>query len=158
MHHFSSMAEAKESKEDDGAGSKGEAKPANRVLELVEEFCMSNSMEREFDQFAADNAEVFVKCLTIDRGGVEEHPLEFHDVYTKYLRLFEAKIEAFIESKGFAIQDFYKQCQEIIDEDLVYGSSRFFVEALLATAEYEMFYVLMKGEMKMKFQHLLDRK
>ena len=155
------MADAKESKED-GDGSKGsggsEAKAANRVLELVELFCMSNSMEEEFDQFAADNAEVFVKCLTIERGGVEEHPLEFHDVYTKYLRLFEAKIEAFIESKGFAINDFYRQCQEIIDEDIVHGSSRFFVEALLATSEYEMFYVLMKGEMKMKFQHLLDRK
>ena len=43
---------------------------------------------------------------------------------------------------------FYAECSRIIDEDIVYGSKRFFIEALLATSEYEMFYVLMRGEMR----------
>lgn len=139
------MAESKSTIGEGKDGGDSKEGSSNRVLELVEQFCMSNSMESEFDAFAEEHADVFVRCLEIDRGGVEEHPLEFHEIYQKYLKIFEAKIETFIVSKGFAVKDFYLQCQEIIDQDLAYGSSRFFVEALLATAEYEMFYVLMKG-------------
>jgi hypothetical protein len=40
------------------------------------------------------------------------------------------------------------ECHKIIDDDIVYGSKRFFIEALLATTEYEMFYMLMRGEMR----------
>ena len=104
------MSESKSEGKDAGESKEGST---NRVLELVEQFCMSNSMEAEFDAFAAEHAEVFVRCLEIDRGGVEEHPLEFHDIYTKYLKIFEAKIESFIVSKGFAVKDFYLQCQEV---------------------------------------------
>ena len=120
-----------------GESKGGESKEggSNRVLEMVEQFCMSQNMEAEFDSFAELHAPVFVQCLVIDRGGVEEHPLAFHDIYQQYLKIFEDKIEAFIVKQGFEIRDFYAQCQDIVDQDIVYGSHRFFIEALLATAE-----------------------
>lgn len=133
------MAESKSNHDDnklgESKGSESKDGSTNRVLDLVEQFCMSQNMEAEFDDFAAQHAQVFVQCLVIDRGGVEEHPLEFHDIYQQYLKIFESKIEAFIVKQGFEIRDFYSQCQEIIDQDLVFGSHRFFIEALLATAE-----------------------
>ena len=46
------------------------------------------------------------------------------------------------------MKQFYDDCRRIIDDDIVYGSKRFFVEALLATSEYEIFIVLMRGEMR----------
>jgi hypothetical protein len=46
------------------------------------------------------------------------------------------------------VKQFYAECHRIIDDDIVYGSKRFFIEALLATSDYEMFYVLMRGEMR----------
>ena len=133
------MAESKNNHEESKLGESkgGDSKEGgtNRVLELVEQFCMSQNMEAEFDSFAEAHAPMFVQCLVIDRGGVEEHPLAFHDIYQQYLKIFEAKIEAFIVKQGFEIRDFYAQCQEIIDQDVLYGSHRFFIEALLATAE-----------------------
>ena len=65
-----------------------------------------------------------------------------------YLRTFEGKIERFISSKGFEITDFYEECKTILeDDDAVFGETRFFLEALLATSEYQTFISLMKGEM-----------
>lgn len=50
--------------------------------------------------------------------------------------------------EGYTVKQFYDDCRRIIDDDIVYGSKRFFVEALLATSEYEIFIVLMRGEMR----------
>jgi hypothetical protein len=38
-------------------------------------------------------------------------------------------------------------CHRILDGDDLLGSQRFFIEALLATSEYETFFMLMRGEM-----------
>ena len=50
--------------------------------------------------------------------------------------------------EGYTVKQFYAECHRIIDDDIVYGSKRFFIEALLATSEYEIFYALMRGEMR----------
>ena len=45
------------------------------------------------------------------------------------------------------MEEFYRECRKILDDDEVFGSRRFFIETLLATSEYEYFFILMKGEM-----------
>ena len=46
------------------------------------------------------------------------------------------------------MSQFYAECRRILDGDVVCGTNRFFIEALLATSEYEVFYSLMRSEMR----------
>ena len=94
---------------------------------------------------------MFIKALDFDPR--DEHPLEFHNVYREYLQRFERKIEVFIEESGFRPVDFYNECQELLESENVFGSRRFFIEALLATSEYDSFFSLMRSEME-KFRNV----
>ena len=78
----------------------------------------------------------------------DEHPMVYYDVYKAYLDRFEGKIEKFIVDQGYDVKDFYLECQSILNSDDVYGAKRFFVEALLATSEYESFYMLIRNEVR----------
>jgi len=109
------------------------------------EFAISSHFESEFERFAESHASVFLKSL--DMALDAEHPLEWHDVFLEYLHTFEGKIERFIESTGHNITDFYLQCRDILDDGETFGAQRFFLEALIATSQYENFVALMKGEM-----------
>ena len=80
----------------------GQEQKSSELLDRLQEFCSSNGMEEDFEKFAKDHVEVFISSLNLDSKGVEEHPLEYHTVYRKYLAQFEAKIEAFIEKVSFA--------------------------------------------------------
>jgi hypothetical protein len=53
------------------------------------------------------------------------------------------------QQSGFSTVEFYKRCREIMeDENSMLISERFFVETILATSEYENFYLLMRAEMQ----------
>ena len=117
------------------------------VLEKVQEFCLSNELEAEFESFAKEHADSFMTHYDSKASDSEEHPLAFHDIYRQYLNKFEGRIERFLNENGYSPNDFYSECKTIIDEDEIYGAKRFFVEALLAVAEYENFLTLMQGEM-----------
>ena len=71
------------------------------ILDKLQEFCSSGNMEREFENFARDHADIFVDSLQMPSDCVAEHPIEFHAVYTKYLSQFESKFERFIEQVGY---------------------------------------------------------
>lgn len=74
-----------------------------RLLEVVQEFCISKSFEQEFESFAKEHADVFLQALDFTED-TSEHPLEFHEVYRKYLTKFEGLIEDFIISVGALVQ------------------------------------------------------
>ena len=80
-----------------------------------------------------------------DLGPNDEHPMAWYECYLDYLKTFEAKIEHFIENRGFKINDFYDQARNILEDEEVYGEAKFFLEALLATSEYEYFLFITKG-------------
>lgn len=65
------------------------------ILDVVQKFCSSGDFETEFETFAKENADVFRDSLNFSVQS-KEHPLEFHDVYRKYLEKFEGMIEDFI--------------------------------------------------------------
>lgn len=136
-----------EGKHDDDDGKQGDdSQESMSVLAKVQQFCLSTSLEQDFEAFAKEHHEIFLQSLDFPPDSTE-HPLEFHSVYQDYLRKFEGRIERFIESEGFTINQFYDECKNILENDKVYGSQRFFVEALMATAEYENFFMLMRSEM-----------
>lgn len=87
--------------EDRTEGKSGEgvetADGGAQFLQQVQEFCMSNRFEAEFERFAEEHADIFLNSPAYQQN-LDEHPLEFHEVYQKFLRKFERHIEDFIES------------------------------------------------------------
>ena len=118
-----------------------------KLLGKVREFCTSPEFEQAFESFAKEHSDVFMASLDYN-SNEGEHPLEFFDVYQDYLRRFEGKIEHFIVELGFEPRDFYAECRNVLEDEDVWGSQRFFIEMLLATSEYEHFFVLMQAEMR----------
>jgi len=108
---------------------------------------MSNAFEEEFEAFAKEHAHIFLPSLDMKEG--DEQPLEFHEVYRKYLSKFEILIEDFISANGFTLKAFYQECKEIMDNTELFGSQKFFIETMLATSEYDTFLMLMKSEMRL---------
>jgi hypothetical protein len=48
------------------------------------------------------------------------------------------------------VKDFYNECRKILEGDELFGRRRFFIETMLATSEYENFFLLMQSEMKLQ--------
>jgi hypothetical protein len=136
-----------DSKEDGAKESTPETNELEKseILQLVMQFATGSDFEKDFEDFAEANHKPFLPLL--DFKGGEEHPVEWHTIYMDYLNTFEGKIERFIQSSGYNINDFYDRARDIIDDNETFGETRFFLEALLATAEYETFIFLMKGEL-----------
>lgn len=65
------------------------------IVDLVQEFCLSSSFEKEFEEFAEEYQHVFNQSTEFKQSS--EHPLEFYDVYKEYLTRFEKRIEDFIK-------------------------------------------------------------
>lgn len=146
------MSESKSESKNEGKVGELQSKPGSSsdatLMRQVQEFCMSNQVEKCFERFAEDNADVFLGSEAYTKN-MEEHPLEFHEVYRRYLTQFEGMIEDFIVSIGFTAADFYKKCRQILDDnEQLLSSERFFIETILATSEYENFYLLMRAEMQ----------
>jgi hypothetical protein len=120
--------------------------PTGSLIEKVRDFCESNTFEGEFEEFARQHQDLFMKLLTMERG--DEHPVEFYDVYNRYLSIFEGRIERFVTQLGFVPKDFFDECKGVLEDDDVVGSERFFIEFLLASSEYDSFIMLMRGEMQ----------
>lgn len=71
-------------------------KDSSKLIELVQDYCTSKNFEGIFENFAKENAPIFLKHMKeIEKS--DEHPLELHDVYREYLKMFEGLIEDFIK-------------------------------------------------------------
>jgi hypothetical protein len=79
----------------EGKFNEGKSSENDDILELVQEFCMSDSFEREFEMFAKEHSHVFEKALDYTVHS-SEHPIEFHNAYLEYIKKFEGLIEDFI--------------------------------------------------------------
>jgi len=142
------MADAKKDAPTSPNSPSEDAKIEDRkdILQHVMNFAMSDDFEAAFEDFAELHKGSFLKVLVMEEGA--EHPLEWHDIYLDYLHTFEGKIERFINRTGYEINDFYDECKNVLEGENVWGETRFFLEALLATSEYENFVQLMKTEME----------
>jgi hypothetical protein len=64
----------------------------------------------------------------------------------RYLATFEGKIETFVQSEGSTVDEFQRLAGEALKDPETPFERKFFIEALLATTEYETFLGLMKNE------------
>ena len=112
---------------------------------------MGAEFVREFEQFANKHIEPFLEALvkgespTTD-GGDQKHV--FFDTYKVYLTHFEKRVEDHIVAAGSTVLDFMDVARESLQNASDFDPNRFFLEALLATTEYETFIVLMMNEAK----------
>lgn len=84
-------------------GKESEGKlSTEELMDVVKEFCTSHEFESEFEMFAKEHAHVFKDAANFSVHS-KEHPLEYYDIYNKYLEKFETIIEEFIR-KVFRIQ------------------------------------------------------
>jgi len=129
--------------------SMSESKNEEHMLDIVQEFCTSDEFEAQFEKFAKEHADAFESSVdfSVHSG---EHPMEFYEVYKMYLARFEGMIEDFIVKSGYTVLDFQKQCRKILDEEGVFGRRKFFIERMLAIAEYQNFFILMQSEMQLR--------
>ena len=65
----------------------------------MKEYCTSSDFESDFEEFAKEYSSVFVNALNYTSN--DEHPHEFHEVYSAYLEHFESRIENFINAVIF---------------------------------------------------------
>jgi len=66
-----------------------------QLMDVVKEFCTSREFETEFEMFAKEHVEIFRDSANYPIHS-KEHPMEYFNIYKKYLAKFEAMIEDFI--------------------------------------------------------------
>ena len=131
-------------------GAKGTPESDRDIFEKVQSFCMSSDFEKDFEDFAERHIEEFMPVIDMQAG--DEHDLTYHRVYQEYLSEFEGKIARFIAEAGATVEEFHEISERVLeldaDSDDFDPARRFFIEALLATTEYDIFMGLMKEEAK----------
>lgn len=68
------------------------------------------------------------------------------DLYHQFLELTESKIAAFLETKGWTPEKFYKECREAVEQSEKsrrYSPDSFFINTLLACSEFDQFVMMM---------------
>lgn len=68
----------------------------DKLLDLVQDYCTSKKFEHVFEVFAQEHASIFLENMEATEK-TDVHPIEFHEVYRKYLDLFEDHIQDFIK-------------------------------------------------------------
>ncbi|TYZ57821.1 hypothetical protein PybrP1_005541 [[Pythium] brassicae (nom. inval.)] len=123
--------------------------PKSDVIERAAIYCSSTKFERIFDDFAREHAETFLDALDA-KGGDVEHKHEYKEIHDKYLRLFEEELSDFVESEGSTIDEFFRECRAVVNAKVTgyFDEHKYvwFVEHLLASMEYELFFSLMINE------------
>uniref|UniRef100_K3X8Y9 Cilia- and flagella-associated protein 36 n=1 Tax=Globisporangium ultimum (strain ATCC 200006 / CBS 805.95 / DAOM BR144) TaxID=431595 RepID=K3X8Y9_GLOUD len=120
------------------------------IIERAAEHCVTSKFEHIFDNFARENAEVFMDAVEA-KGGDVEHKHEYKELHDRYLRLFEEELSDFIESEGATIEEFFRECRDIMEGNYTALFSdehqyKWFVEHLVASMDYNQFYALMVNE------------
>lgn len=74
----------------------------------------------------------------------------YKEIHDKYLQLFEGELSDFVESEGSTINEFYRECRVVVNAKVTgyFDEHKYawFVEHLLASMEYELFFSLMINE------------
>ena len=119
------------------------------ILPRLRGILMSSDFSNQFEAFAEDHIEPFVRVLDDGKSPTlehVEHDHELHDIYRLYLETFEKKIEKHIVEAGSTLDAFMRDARRTLESAEEFDSSRFFLEALLATTTYETFLGLMMTE------------
>jgi|TARA_B110000211_G_C13784300_1_gene423359 hypothetical protein len=135
------------------------------ILTKAADFFMGEEFQDAIDTFVnenydlfADQTEVYADADHVDEdsdeylpsGITRGHSLKQHAAYESFQRLFEEKLESFVERHGVDRVGFLRQCKSAISDDVqgIENMGTVFVDLLLATSEYEGFVTMMASQAK----------
>ncbi|KDO20179.1 hypothetical protein SPRG_14527 [Saprolegnia parasitica CBS 223.65] len=119
------------------------------ILQRAADYCASPAFERVFEEFAEEHASAFFD--SVDSDDVE-HKHEYKELHDAYLKIFEDRLQGFLEDEGGTTAQFYAACKDILDEKDDHGEYAWFVNRLLASMEYKLFYGLMRNEARQQLR------
>lgn len=119
-----------------------ESKPKRDAFEIIEAY--GGTLDKEFEDFASDHFEIFESSTELTTQ--DEHPIAFNDVYHEYLERFATKVEKILQKEGIDSDEFYRQAKEILDTYPRGHPRKIFVQTILATTDYDIFFTFMKEE------------
>jgi len=137
--------ENKEEVVSDSTGGEKQVEKEEGLLEKLRKYCDSDEMETEFSTFAQKHFNVFVNNLEFSMHSTDDVPHEFHEVYSEYLLVFEAKLEGFLTENDSSLLDFREECENAIDKP---GIDKFFIQSLYAAIEFDFFVEMMIEEVR----------
>ncbi|ETV76829.1 hypothetical protein H257_09275 [Aphanomyces astaci] len=118
------------------SSSEAKSNPPTIVDRVIAFFFENEDFCRVFERFADNHCDIF------DDKADEMH-LEYTDIYTQFTALFESKIEAFIESQGSTVDEFYALVKKAHDHN-PHGTIAIYSRMLVATTDFDVFVVMMK--------------
>ena len=129
------------------AESKFAEKDAAQAKRTLDDDEIVAALQKYFfeDETLADHFESFIdrNSHVVDLGS-DEYKLEYTDVFNTYKRLFEDKMESFIEtSLHCSIQDVYMALKRKVDVD-ENSSDSFFAQILVAVTDFDVFMMMMR--------------
>jgi hypothetical protein len=117
-----------------------------RGVELVESVikCHAEDFEALFDDFAQQHSKAFIGAGTLHG---DEHNHEAMDLFHEFAGLLDDKLEAILRDQDASMSELLDACEHELKHN---GNNKWAVELLLATAEYERFFVLMANAAKLE--------
>ena len=120
--------------------SEGKDDDEDDLLAKLRKLLMSPEFVGEFERFAEREIGPFLAALEAGESPTtdgHEHNHAFYDVYKLYLATFERRIETHIVDAGATVPQFMEDARRTLEATSDFEPNRFFLEALLATTEYE---------------------
>ncbi|CAM9205591.1 unnamed protein product [Heterosigma akashiwo] len=113
---------------------------------------VDGSFKDKLDSFVISKLEYFRESAEEKTPEDAEHKLEFSDIHSEYLELFERGLESYIDEQGLTIQDFWSACQDAISDKYCAifeeHEHHWFVEFLLSSIDYQNFFKMMIDKAK----------
>ncbi|KAL9642523.1 hypothetical protein ABK040_011090 [Willaertia magna] len=103
---------------------------------------MSYLMDEQFGDIVEDFC--LQHCDIFDVN-TEEQKFEYTNVYNKFLKLFENKLEEFLKQRKVTPQEFFVECKRLQDEE----DDNEIIDFLTALSDYQVFIGVMK-EVKLR--------
>lgn len=121
-----------------------ERKWKKSILNEVINYCSSSNFKERIKEFKLKYLNIFedyIECKTIED---EEQSLECTEVFHKYQELIEELLEDYVLSLNSTIIEFYQECQSSLNNEFTVlfeeHEHKWFVEALLAWLDYDIFF------------------
>jgi len=122
--------------------------PKYAIVSEASKHCWGKNFMNIFKNFFRDNADIFIDAPLKPTG---EQNLEYYSLYQQYLKLYEEQLSEYINSLDISITDFYKELQDVMeDKELKDKKLLHFANYLVASTEYDKFYLLMARTAKNK--------
>ncbi|RHY05650.1 hypothetical protein DYB25_008963 [Aphanomyces astaci] len=132
------------------ASSEAKSNPPTIVDRVIAFFFENEDFCRVFERFADSHCDIFddkadEMHLEYDNVHITQHWL-YTDIYTQFTALFESKIEAFIESQGSTVDEFYALVKKVVSahDHNPHGTIAIYSRMLVATTDFDVFVVMMK--------------